>query len=368
MNKMQALITTTLLFGISTHIFANYKDGINAYEKRNYQVAFDEFKPLAEQGDVNSQYYLGMLYKRGHIKRQVTYGDIKYSLTDHDKARKWLKKASNQGHANAQNELAKMYGHGPEIESGDKVKAFNWWLKSAKQGNTEAQHSLWYAYYSGTGTTRDYKKAFKWAKKLAEQSGELSDVLGDMYYEGQGTSKNYKEAIKWWGVAADDGSFYARNKLLTKDLDEYMSKADKVEWIRKAAELGYSAAQNNLGYAYSSGSGVLKDDKEAVKWYRKSAEQDNADGQYNLGVMYSNGRGVLKDYKEAVKWYRKAAEQGSVAAQGNLGVMYAKGEGVLKDLSKAKYWIKKAYDNPDAKTSVVENAEKSWNRFELWKY
>jgi hypothetical protein len=30
--------------------------------------------------------------------------------------------------------------------------------------------------------------------------------------------------------------------------------------------------------------------------------------------------------------------------------------------------IKKAYENPNAKTSTVENAEKNWNTFELWKY
>jgi TPR repeat protein len=48
--------------------------------------------------------------------------------------------------------------------------------------------------------------------------------------------------------------------------------------------------------------------------------------------------------------------------------LYATGDGISKDLSKAKYWINKAYENPDAKNSTVENAEKYWNKFELWKY
>ena len=47
-----------------------------------------------------------------------------------------------------------------------------------------------------------------------------------------------------------------------------------------------------------------------MKWYRKAAEQGDADAQYNLGYSYSNGEGVEKDEEEAVKWYRKAAEQG----------------------------------------------------------
>jgi TPR repeat protein len=138
--------------------------------------------------------------------------------------------------------------------------------------------------------------------------------------------------------------------------------------FKPLAEQGDASAQYNLGVMYDNGKGVLKDDKEAVKWWLKAAEQGDAKAQNNLGVKYGNGLGVLKDYKEAVKWYRKAAEQSNPDAQGNLGVMYGDGDGILKDLSKAKYWIKKAYDNPDAKTRVVENAEKNWNRLELWKY
>ena len=46
---------------------------------------------------------------------------------------------------------------------------------------------------------------------------------------------------------------------------------------------------------YAFGLGVIKDDKEAVKWYRKAAEQGDASSQYLLGWMYSNGRGVIKD-------------------------------------------------------------------------
>ena len=127
---------------------------------------------------------------------------------------------------------------------------------------------------------------------------------------------------------------------------------------------GSGVADFNDGYdAYQKG-----DYKTAFNEFKPLAEQGDASAQYNLGVMYDNGKGVLKDYKEAVKWYRKAAEQGLASAQGNLGAMYANGHGVLKDLSKAKHWIKKDYDNPDAKTRVVENAEKNWNWLELWKY
>jgi uncharacterized protein len=56
------------------------------------------------------------------------------------------------------------------------------------------------------------------------------------------------------------------------------------------------------------------DFETALKEWRPLAEQGNADAQYNLGWMYSSGTGVPQDYTQAVEWYRKAAEQGHVKA------------------------------------------------------
>ena len=70
-----------------------------------------------------------------------------------------------------------------------------------------------------------------------------------------------------------------------------------------------------MGFAYSYGQGVPKDEVEAVKWFRKAAEQGDARAQFHLGFAYSNGQGVTKDDAEAIKWFRKAAEQGDAEAQ-----------------------------------------------------
>ncbi|MDE6514315.1 MAG: caspase family protein, partial [Muribaculaceae bacterium] len=95
--------------------------------------------------------------------------------------------------------------------------------------------------------------------------------------------------------------------------NDYYNKEDyhqALVWLRKAAELGHSDAQNHLGYMYDYGLGVDKNYVEAVRWYRKSAEQGNSYAQRNLGYMYCDGLGVEKSYTEAVKWYKMAAEQG----------------------------------------------------------
>ena len=101
-----------------------------------------------------------------------------------------------------------------------------------------------------------------------------------------------------------------------------------------------------------------------------------------IALLFGINGGSFADFNNAINAYSKGnyktktafderkslAEQGYASAQYSLGVMYSQGYGVLKDLSKAKHWIKKAYENPDADTSTLELAEKSWNQLELWKY
>ena len=40
----------------------------------------------------------------------------------------------------------------------------------ARQGNAQAQAYIGYSYSKGRGVPRDYKEAFKWYRKAAEQS------------------------------------------------------------------------------------------------------------------------------------------------------------------------------------------------------
>ncbi|MBT6589760.1 MAG: sel1 repeat family protein, partial [Rhodospirillaceae bacterium] len=77
---------------------------------------------------------------------------------------------------------------------------------------------------------------------------------------------------------------------------------------RNAAKLGYAPAQNNLGYLYREGEGVVQDHAEALNWYRMAALQHHALAQRNLGKMYYKGVGVAKDFVEAYKWFSIASD------------------------------------------------------------
>ncbi len=112
-----------------------------------------------------------------------------------------------------------------------------------------------------------------------------------------------------------------------------------IEEVKAKAEAGDAESQEELGFRYDKGEGVVQDHAEAARWYRKAAEQNYADAQYNLGFCYKHGEGVAKDLVEAVKWYRKAAEQNYAKAQCNLGVCFYNGNGVAKDWVEAYRWL-----------------------------
>lgn len=69
----------------------------------------------------------------------------------------------------------------------------------------------------------------------------------------------------------------------------------------------------------------------AVNRVRFAADRGYALGQQELGWMYETGRGVVANPYESVKWYRLAAVQGWRYSQWRLGVAYMKGSGIGRD-------------------------------------
>ena len=277
------------------------------------------FYPAAAQAQQPDEATLRAWFEKG-----IEYSENK----DYEEAVYWLRKAADQGHEVAQNNLGYMYEKGYGIAK-DYKKAVYWYRKAADQGYEVAQNNLGYMYEKGYGIAKDYEEAVYWYRKAADQGyAAAQTLLGYMYDQGYGVAKDYEEAVYWW---------------------------------RKAADQGHEDAQNNLGYMYGQGYGVAKDYEEAVYWLRKAADQGYAAAQFNLGMMYYRGQGVARDYEEAAYWLRKAADQGVATAQNNLGYMYEQGYGVAKDYKKAAYWYRKAADQGDeeAKEALARLEEES---------
>ena len=296
-------------------------------------AAVEWYRKAADQGFAEAQFNLGKMYSAG-----LGVGRNK------KEAENWYRKAADQGFADAQCSLGEMLDASRSCKFSQ--EAVEWYRKAAEQGLADAQFNLGKMYASGSGVSKNEKEAVHWFRKSAEQGfADAQFSFGMTLYNGRGGDQDHQEAAKWFRKAAEQGIAEAQNNLgamCGEGLGVGKDQKEAANWYRKAAEQGIAVAQFNLGAMYEQGVGVDKDEKEAVKWYRKSAEQGFADAQFNLGVMYEEGVGVGKDEKEAVKWYRKAADQGLAEAQCNLGVMYDDGLGVGKDKKEAVNWYRKS--------------------------
>jgi TPR repeat protein len=163
----------------------------NDANSRYYAEAFEWFTQAANQGQVEAQYRLGIMYYDGTAK---------VVPKNRENAMVWLKKAADQGHAEAQYKLSLMY---PED------KAIELLTKSATQGSIFAQMDLGKRSYSGKGAPQDYKKASEWIAKAANQGNTPAHAvaqfdLGYMYEKGQGVPQNYEKAVEWYARAANN--------------------------------------------------------------------------------------------------------------------------------------------------------------------
>ena len=59
---------------------------------------------------------------------------------DKAEAVKWYRKAAEQGHSDAQNNLGACYDEGDGVAV-DKAEAVKWYRKAAEQGHSDAQYS-----------------------------------------------------------------------------------------------------------------------------------------------------------------------------------------------------------------------------------
>ncbi|MGA2224972.1 MAG: PDZ domain-containing protein [Syntrophobacteraceae bacterium] len=324
------MIVLLAIFSIlmTSDAYCGFDEGVSADKKGDYKTAYEEFKPLAEQGEARAQSYLGSMYLSGEGVPKNYVEAVKW-FRKAVEPRGWLgidmrtitpDLAQILGSAAAKGVIvADVVPDGPAekggIRRGDIIKRIN-----EKQVENPDQLSLSMATLSpGTPATVDVIRDGK-LESFNFNIGARSFVaaqfgLASMYFNGWGVPKDYAEAL---------------------------------QWFQKAAEQGYAEAQVNLGGMYFNGQGVEQDYAEAVKWFQKAADQGDTNAQNNLGVMYSKGQGVPKDYVEAVKWFQKAAKLGYAEAQYNLGLAFANGQGVPRNDAEALAWYRKAADQGDA--------------------
>lgn len=148
-------------------------------------------------------------------------------------------------------------------------------IPKAEAGEAEPMRIVAVCYQTGTGVSKDLRKAWEWyGKSAAAGDVEAQYAIGTLYRDGIGIKKNDKEAAYWF---------------------------------RKAASHGHTGALINIARQFAEGRGVLKDYRIAAENYWRAAERGSAEGAYCFASMLSSGTGVDKDLPRALKYYTQAA-------------------------------------------------------------
>ena len=134
-----------------------FEDAIVAYQRGDYATALRIWHPLAEQGDVDAQFHLGVMYESGQGVLRNDAGAIK-----------WYRRAAERDDAVAQFNLGIMYAKGEGV-SPNHSEAALWYRLAADQGLGGAQFNLGMMYAEGQGVSQDYVQAHMWLNLVASQ-------------------------------------------------------------------------------------------------------------------------------------------------------------------------------------------------------
>ena len=148
--KKTFVLAITLLMGLAIPARADFDDGKAAFEQGDYTTALREWKPLAEHGDREAQYWLAQMYARGTGVPQ-----------DYREALWWLRKAAKKGHVRANFAIGHMHQYGQGVPPGF-AEAAEWYRRAAEMGYPEAAYRLANFYAFGQGVWKDDNQAFMW--------------------------------------------------------------------------------------------------------------------------------------------------------------------------------------------------------------
>ncbi len=261
-------------------------------DERNLSPDMQKEHAEAMKGDVFAQYRMGDAYYRGAgVKSNQDFGVY------------WLRKAAEQGFADAMAELGRIQ----IINSAYKntVKGLQWLEKAAQ---------------------KDASYASQWAYYL---------VFGEIY----GIEPDREAAIKATvtGVKANDYGaiallayfYFVKAHYYSPDEEDY---AKALQLANIAASQEHPLAYTVLSWLHYEGKVVPKDHKKAFDYAQEAAGFEIGQAMALLGMYYYVGAGTTKDEKLAAKWLHRAVAKGNNMARALLGTMIMEGKGVTKDL------------------------------------
>ncbi len=179
---------------------------LSAYQEKRYEQALVLLQPLAQQGNAEAQFFLGVIYCEG-------LGVASDCLT----GARWYWRAALQGHDYAQYNLGALHSIGQGLPK-DPSAAVHWWKKAAALGLAKAQFNLGLAYLEAQGVPQDAEQAEQWWLSAAEQGYVPAQYnLAVLYQQGLKGEPDLARARHWFSQAAAKGDAGARAALAQLD-------------------------------------------------------------------------------------------------------------------------------------------------------
>jgi len=144
---------------------ADYEAGLAAARAGDYAAALREWRPLAESGNRDAQFNLGLAYENGLGV-----------AADAEQAERWYRRAADQEDRQAQAYLAEMYAKGLGVARDD-VEALRWYRRAAEHGHAAAQYNVGLFYALGRGVEPSDVQAVAWLTVAHENGAAKTEIL-----------------------------------------------------------------------------------------------------------------------------------------------------------------------------------------------
>lgn len=118
--------------------------------------------------------------------------------------------------------------------------------------------------------------------------------------------------------------------------------AEGLYHMEEAAHKGLWEAQNNLGFQYSQGVDIERDEVKATYYYRLGANQGNVIDQRTYAMRCFEGKGTKQDFAEARKYWKMAADQGDEQSMHDYASECFSGNNCPVNYSEALHYFQRA--------------------------
>ena len=209
---------------------------------------------------------------------------------------------------------------------------------AAEAGSPEALAVLGRCYEKGDEVEKDpVRAAFYYLRAIRMDSPRAGELLWTMVKQ-----KDFFPELKARSGRDDADAQYSWAAMLALGFGQlmfegeaFLTEAQAVQLLRKAAGRGHLQATIELGLCYYSGRWVAQDHARALELWREAARGGSREAEIRLAVTTFRDGSSTGEYAAAAAVLVKGVEDGSVLAEMGLGFCFENGVGVQRSFAVA---------------------------------